>query len=333
MFKRNHASVLAMLASISVLSFTACGDDAVNNPIPTATGSSAVESSSSVASSSETGSGLVSSSSEAVSSPESSSNVALSSSVQEIERPSLEKMNEKCREQHDAVSIAAFDGVKTEYFCLLEAYGPKIEETFSILDHAEISLYTYAENGWQEVKCNAENEGRKELYAFFNTHWPGNLYYKCTNNQWVKIGYEEYHSLSELACSAEEEGKVDSVWVGASNPRFHYVGQTKYYRCEKGLWTLRDRRITCDTTGVAVGDVCTKEECFVGVGCSQYSYTYVGNGAWREASLSLTDKAQIIANCQKEDTVVGDTCSVEMSDGTKCYRFNEQNDWEECESF
>ena len=333
MFKRNHASVLAMLASISVLSFTACGDDAVNNPIPAATGSSAVESSSSVASSSETGSGPVSSSSEAVSSPESSSNEASSSSVQEIERPSLEKMNEKCREGHDAVSIAAFDGVKTEYFCLGEAYGPNIEETFSILDHAEISLYSYAENGWEEVKCNAENEGRKELYAFFNTHWPGNLYYKCTNNQWVQIGYEEYHSLSELACSAEEEGKVDSAWVGASNPRFHYVGHTKYYRCEKGLWTLRDRRITCDTTGVAVGDVCTKEECFAGVGCSQYSYTYVGNGAWREASLSLTDKAQIIANCQKEDTVVGDTCSVEMSDGTKCYRFNEQNDWEECESF
>ena len=333
MFKRNHASVLAMLASISVLSFTACGDDAVNNPIPAATGSSAVESSSSVASSNETGSGPVSSSSEAISKPESSSNVASSSSVQEIERPSLEKMNEKCREGHDAVSIAAFDGVKTEYFCLGEAYGPNIEETFSILDHAEISVYSYAENGWEEVKCNAENEGRKELHGFFNTHWPGYLYYKCTNNQWVRIGYEEYESLSELICSAEEEGKVDSAWAGASNPRFHYVGHTKYYRCEKGVWTLRDRRITCDTTGVAVGDVCTKEECFAGVGCSQYSYTYVGNGAWKETSLSLTDKAQIISNCQKEDTVVGDTCSVVMSDGTKCYRFNEQNDWEECESF
>ena len=333
MFNRNYASVLAMLASISVLPFAACSDDAGSNPMPVAAGSSAVESSSSVASSSETGSGPVSSSSEAISKPESSSNEASSSSVQEIERPSLEKMNEKCREGHDAVSIAAFDGTKTEYFCLGEAYGPNIEETFSILDHAEISVYSYAENGWEEVKCNAENEGRKELYAFFNTHWPGNLYYKCTDNQWVRIGYEEYESLSELTCSAEEEGKVDSAWVGASNPRFRYIGHTDYYRCEKGLWTLRDRRITCDTTGVAVGDVCTKEECFAGVGCSQYSYTYVGNGAWREASLSLTDKAQIIANCQKEDTVVGDTCSVVMSDGTKCYRFNEQNDWEECESF
>lgn len=336
--------MLAMLASISVLSFTACGDDAVSNPIPAATGSSAVESSSSVASSNEIGSGPVSSSSEAVSSPESSSNVASSSSVQEIERPSLEKMNEKCREGHDAVSIAAFDGVKTEYFCLGEAYGPSIEETFSILDHAEISLYSYAGNGWEEVKCNAENEGRKEIYVFHNMRWPGALYYKCADSQWVKIGRDEYYSDSELSsssaeddasltCSAEEEGKVDSAWVGASNPRFRSVGHTDYYRCEKGLWTLRDRRITCDTTGVAVGDICTKEACFAGLGCSKYSYTYIGNGAWKETSLSLTDKAQIIANCQKEDTVVGDTCSVVMSDGTKCYRFNEQNDWEECESF
>ena len=75
MFKRNHASVLAMLASISVLSFTACSDDAVSNPVPVATESLAVESSSS-----EVVLNPVSSSSEAVSSPESSSEVALSSS-------------------------------------------------------------------------------------------------------------------------------------------------------------------------------------------------------------------------------------------------------------
>ena len=317
MLKRNHVSALTVLASFSLLMFSACSDDAGSNPTPVATESSAVESSSSVA----------------ISSSESSSNKVSSSSAQENERPSLEKLNEKCIEQHDGVSIVAFDGAKTEYFCLGEAYGAGIEEVFSILDHAEISLYSYAENGWQEVKCNAENEGRKEIYGFQNMRLPGALYYKCADSQWVKIGADEYESLSELTCSAEEEGKVDSAWAGASNPRFHYVGHTKYYRCEKGVWTLRDRRITCDTTGVAVGDVCTKEECFAGVGCSQYSYSYVGNGAWRGASLSLTDKAQIIANCQKEDTVVGDTCSVEMSDGTKCYRFNEQDDWEECESF
>ncbi len=75
MFKRNHVSVLAMLASFSLLMFSACGDDAVNNPIPAATGSSAVESSSSVAISSSE-----SFSSEGVSRPESSSNAASSSS-------------------------------------------------------------------------------------------------------------------------------------------------------------------------------------------------------------------------------------------------------------
>ena len=180
MLKRNHVSVLAVLASFSLLMFSACSDDAGSNPTPVATESSAVESSSSVA----------------ISSSESSSNKVSSSSAQEIERPSLEKLNEKCIEQHDGVSIAAFDGVKTEYFCLGEAYGPKIEETFSILDHAEISLYSYAENGWQEVKCNAENEGRKEIYGFQNMRLPGALYYKCADNQWVKIGADEYNSGS-----------------------------------------------------------------------------------------------------------------------------------------
>lgn len=224
MLKRNRVSVLA---SFSLLMFSACSDDAGSNPTPVATESSAVESSSSVT----------------ISSSDSSSNVASSSSVQEIERPSLEKMNEKCREQHDAVSIAAFDGVKTEYFCLGEAYGPNIEETFSILDHAEISLYSYAENGWQEVKCNAENEGRKELYAFFNTHWPGNLYYKCTDSQWVKIGADEYNggSVSSKSsgtsvyqvedlpkCKADNENFVDSVQVGPS--------EWTYYECKQGTW-------------------------------------------------------------------------------------------------
>ena len=126
MLKRNHVSVLAMLASFSLLPFTSCSDDAGSNPVPEAT-----ESSSSVA----------------ISSSESSSNKVSSSSAQEIERPSLEKLNEKCIEQHDGVSIVAFDGVKTEYFCLGEAYGAGIKEVFSILDHTEISLYSYSGDG------------------------------------------------------------------------------------------------------------------------------------------------------------------------------------------
>lgn len=66
MFKRNHVSVLAMLASF--LFFMACSDDAVSNPAPVATESSAVESSSS-----EVISNPISSSEEASSSSEISS--------------------------------------------------------------------------------------------------------------------------------------------------------------------------------------------------------------------------------------------------------------------
>lgn len=227
MLKRNHVSVLAVLASFSLLMFSACSDDAGSNPTPVATESSAVESSSSVT----------------ISGSESSSNKVSSSSAQENERPSLEKLNEKCIEQHDGVSIVAFDGVKTEYFCLGEAYGAGIEEVFSILDHAEISLYSYAENGWQEVKCNAENEGRKEIYGFRNMRLPGALYYKCADSQWVKIGADEYNggSVSSKSsgtsvyqvedlpkCKADNENFVDSVQVGPS--------EWTYYECKQGTW-------------------------------------------------------------------------------------------------
>ena len=70
MFKRNHVFVLAMLASISVLPFAACSDDAGSNPMPVAAGSPAIESSA-----------TESSSSEVVSNPVSSSEVASSSSA------------------------------------------------------------------------------------------------------------------------------------------------------------------------------------------------------------------------------------------------------------
>lgn len=72
MFNRNYASVLAMLASISVLPFAACSDDAGSNPMPVAAGSPVIESSATESSSSEVVSNPVSSSSEAISSPKSS---------------------------------------------------------------------------------------------------------------------------------------------------------------------------------------------------------------------------------------------------------------------
>ena len=67
MFKRNHVSVLAMLASFSLLMFSACSDDAGSNPTPVATESSAVESSSSEVISNPVFSSEVASSSSAIS--------------------------------------------------------------------------------------------------------------------------------------------------------------------------------------------------------------------------------------------------------------------------
>ena len=92
MFERSHVSVLAMLASFSFLSFMACSDDAVSNPAPVATESSAVESSSS----------------EVISNPISSSEEASSSSaISNLEKIVVTTQLSKC----DAHNEGAVDSI------------------------------------------------------------------------------------------------------------------------------------------------------------------------------------------------------------------------------
>ena len=97
MFERNHGYVLAVLASFSLLPFSACSDDVVNNPMPMATESSAIESSA-----------TESSSSEVVSNPVSSSEVASSSSaISNLEKIVVTTRLSKC----DAHNEGAVDSI------------------------------------------------------------------------------------------------------------------------------------------------------------------------------------------------------------------------------
>ena len=137
-------------------------------------------------------------------------------------------------------------------------------------------------------------------------------------------------SLIEEECNAENEGMVKSVWVSSSgNPRFRFVGHPEYYRCEKGSWESRGLDATCDTAGIAVGDTCIKEQCLAGTGCTIYSYTYEGNGNWNSSSWGSRD-SRIFSACQKENTLIGDTCSVRMPEGMVHYVFNKDSTWDKC---
>lgn len=93
MFKRNHVSVLAMLASF--LFFTACSDDAVSNLVPVATESFAEESSSS----------------EVVSNPVSSSEAASSSSaISNLEKIVVATRLPKCDAHNEGAVDSLWNG-------------------------------------------------------------------------------------------------------------------------------------------------------------------------------------------------------------------------------
>ena len=53
----------------------------------------------------------------------------------------------------------------------------------------------------------------------------------------------------------EKEGMVKRIWEG--NPKY---GSAWTYRCENGEWMPRNLRVTCDTAGVQVGDICRKDD-------------------------------------------------------------------------
>ena len=164
--------------------------------------------------------------------------------------------------------------------------------------------------------CTNENEIQRNRYSDR---------FICQNSFWTP-----YEPLIEDECNAENEGMVTSVWVTSSgNPRFRYIGHTEYYRCEKGSWEARGLWVTCDTAGVAVGDTCTKSTCLFGIGCTINSFAYEGDGNWKDLG-STPVGSNIVSECQKEITFVGDTCSVMQSEGMEYYVLNKDSTWEKC---
>ena len=104
--------------------------------------------------------------------------------------------------------------------------------------------------------------------------------------------------LSE--CTQKNEGQVETVWVG----NIKYGGE-EYFKCQNGSWVRGDERLTCDTTGAQVGDICRKS---VNAGSFYYTmhgfedyirlYVYAGDGVWE----SYDPKAKITEECNKKNS-------------------------------
>jgi len=86
---------------------------------------------------------------------------------------------------------------------------------------------------------------------------------------------------STKVCNAENKGVVKTEW-STSDPRLHYMGYERYFRCENGAWVETDVRATCDTAGVTVGAVCTKMKKTGdwAFGYKRAYFIYEGNGIW-----------------------------------------------------
>ncbi len=103
------------------------------------------------------------------------------------------------------------------------------------------------------------------------------------------------------ACNDENEGKVETVWVGNSK-----YGYETFHKCQNGSWVQGDISLTCDTAGVQVGDLCRKTgktNLFFaagGLSPSERVFAYAGDGVWEECD-GLT---KITKECSAEN--VGD---------------------------
>ena len=261
MSNRNHVSVLAMLASILILSFTACSDDAVNNPMHGAAESLATESSSS----------------EAVSNPGSSNNEALSSSLLSSSSAvsSASKIVELARlSTCDAHNEGAVDsiwdgnvkyGFKIDYYKCKNGHWYEAEPSVAC-DSAGVSVgslcnvhsaqggffthsgrggrcYEYAGNGtWNESEClkapakecNAENEWSTGKITYSNGYTD---FFQCEHVVYTDLS-EELHDEGFLWLSVNEAyyncrtGKN----VEGDTCSFESQGEKQYYLFEGGQW-------------------------------------------------------------------------------------------------
>ena len=83
-------------------------------------------------------------------------------------------------------------------------------------------------------------------------------------------------SMFETPCTAENEGKVDSIEY-----RFGMYGSShNYYRCENGSWVKRKPWVRCDSKDAQEGDACIYSYVDGSLMYHQDLYVYTGNGVW-----------------------------------------------------
>ena len=153
-----------------------------------------------------------------------------------------------------------------------------------------------------ELKCDYETKGAKTRFLVKQS---GVVLKDVCSEPSPDIDDDVYAE----DCNAENGGRVLPLWRG--NAKY---GGMSYYKCQKDSWVEGDIRLTCDTTGVAVGDLCHKtgtmgifRASMPNSGPSEYVFVYAGDGVWKEVQgyFEMTKKCTAENQGEKEKFVVG----------------------------
>ena len=175
-------------------------------------------------------------------------------------------------------------------------------ESWKIADVPSFETYVnrFWANQYRLGKCDASNLGMRKLFVdSTESSVFQDSAFKCSENGWIPDPSNEAYSRSIAEkCSLENEGEIKAVWEG--NPKYGYIN---FCRCKGGLWVSEDIRLTCDTAGVQVGDLCRRTRVVgtfaagMGVEGGVEFFVYAGNGIWED----YDPKTKIIKKCTENN--------------------------------
>ena len=217
------------------------------------------------------------------------------------------------------------DVCSIDYFGYLSLGGP-----------IRLSCYVYTENGWTykgyddwydptyagtceellnapdlEKECtdgeSAERTVDDKVY-----------HYTCSSGEWQIHDIERpviADTAEVSACPAESEGMYETVLdtiavYGDGN----IMEWTSYYHCESGKWVKSDCRdpldaCTADNEGEMKNVVCSQQPGNPKAPRTEWDFV-CKNKKWEKMSAEESKVAQINARCTKDDTKIGDICSI-----------------------
>ena len=139
-------------------------------------------------------------------------------------------------------------------------------------------LTTCGEDFYPEGSCNSITGADGKVYQFecVGTKWEYNQ--DCEEPMCLTVVSQMQHPECQFPeCNADSEGLVHERIVGFS--RYGYG--LDFYKCEQGEWHKTVASVTCDTAGVAVGEICKVLTSRRSLTPDWYTcYKYLGNGAW-----------------------------------------------------